>query len=65
MGHSQEPSGINPVVAIYWRALPQVYGYLLLRCQDASVAEDLTAETFLAAAAATGQSVFLTSPSHG
>ena len=30
-----------------------MYGYLLLRCRDASVAEDLTAETFLAAAAAT------------
>ena len=50
---AEEPSGIDPVVAIYWRALPQVYGYLLVRCRDASVAEDLTAETFLAAAAAT------------
>jgi RNA polymerase sigma-70 factor (ECF subfamily) len=41
------------VVAIYRLALPQVYGYLLPRCGSASVAEDLTAETFMAAVAAT------------
>lgn len=35
--------------AIYDRALPQVYGYLLPRCRDASLAEELSAETFLAA----------------
>ncbi len=35
--------------AMYDRALPQVYGYLLPRCGDASLAEDLTAEAFLAA----------------
>ena len=34
---------------LYDRALPQVYGYLLARCGRAAVAEDLTAETFLAA----------------
>lgn len=37
------------VVALYDRALPQVYGYLLRRCGTPSLAEDLTAETFLAA----------------
>ena len=53
----QEPSGGDPVVAIYSVALPQVYGYLLPRCGSVAVAEDLTAETFTAAVAAvrTGQ----------
>jgi len=37
---------------LYDRALPQVYGYLLPRTGAAAVAEDLTAETFLAAVAA-------------
>jgi RNA polymerase sigma-70 factor, ECF subfamily len=41
------------VAAIYRRALPKVYGYLLPRCGSAAVAEDLTAETFMAAVAAT------------
>ena len=45
----------DPVAAIYRRALPQVYGYLLPRCGSAAVAEDLTAETFMAAVAATRQ----------
>jgi RNA polymerase sigma-70 factor, ECF subfamily len=39
----------DPVMALYRDALPRVYGYLLPRCGNASVAEDLTAETFLAA----------------
>jgi RNA polymerase sigma-70 factor (ECF subfamily) len=43
------------VAAIYPRALPQVYGYLLPRCGSVVVAEDLTAETFMAAVAATRQ----------
>jgi RNA polymerase sigma-70 factor (ECF subfamily) len=30
-------------------ALPEVYGYLLARCGDRSIAEDLTSETFVAA----------------
>ena len=34
---------------LYDRALPQVYGYLLSRCGQRALAEDLTAETFLAA----------------
>jgi RNA polymerase sigma-70 factor (ECF subfamily) len=50
-------SGPEPAVAdhgrallvLYDRALPQVYGYLLPRCGDVPLAEDLTAETFLAA----------------
>jgi len=40
------------LVAIYDRALPQVYGYLLPRTRVPAVAEDLTAETFLAAVSA-------------
>jgi RNA polymerase sigma-70 factor (ECF subfamily) len=41
----------DPVLAIYRRALPQVYGYLVPRCGSTTVAEDLTEETFLAAVA--------------
>lgn len=37
---------------IYDHALPQVYGYLLSRCRDRTLAQDLTAETFLAAVGA-------------
>jgi len=44
--------GTDPVPAIYRRALPHVYGYLLTRCGSAAVAEDLTADTFMAAVAA-------------
>jgi RNA polymerase sigma-70 factor, ECF subfamily len=36
-------------LAFYDDALSQVYGYLIARCRTVSVAEDLTAETFLAA----------------
>jgi RNA polymerase sigma-70 factor (ECF subfamily) len=43
------------VVAIYSVALPQVFGYLLPRCGSVTLAEDLTAETFLAAVAATSR----------
>jgi RNA polymerase sigma-70 factor (ECF subfamily) len=39
------------LLALYDRALPQVYGYLMARCGDRAVAEDLTSETFLAVAA--------------
>jgi RNA polymerase sigma-70 factor (ECF subfamily) len=41
------------LLALYDRALPEVYGYLLARCGTQVVAEDLTAETFLAAVDAT------------
>jgi RNA polymerase sigma-70 factor (ECF subfamily) len=47
-----EPEGPEQgaaLLAMYDRALPQVYGYLLPRCGSVAVAEDLTAETFLAA----------------
>ena len=40
------------LLAGYDHALPHVYGYLLNRCGSADLAEDLTAETFLAAASA-------------
>jgi RNA polymerase sigma-70 factor, ECF subfamily len=40
------------LVALYDEALPEVYGYLLRRCGDIALAEDLTAEAFLAAASA-------------
>jgi RNA polymerase sigma-70 factor (ECF subfamily) len=36
-------------LALYDRALPEVYGYLIRRCSDRALAEDLTSETFLAA----------------
>ena len=39
------------LLGLFERALPQVYGYLLTRCGGAvALAEDLTSETFLAAA---------------
>ena len=37
------------LLSLYDRALPEVYGYLLARCGQRTLAEDLTAETFLAA----------------
>ncbi|MCB1002657.1 MAG: sigma-70 family RNA polymerase sigma factor [Acidimicrobiales bacterium] len=37
------------LVALYDSALPDVYGYLAARCGSATLAEDLTSETFLAA----------------
>ncbi|MGB6571726.1 MAG: RNA polymerase sigma factor [Trebonia sp.] len=51
MGTEEVPDE-DPVAAIYHRALPHVYGYLLSRCGDVSLAEDLAAETFMAAVAA-------------
>lgn len=40
------------LLELYDAALPEVYGYLLARCGARALAEDLTAETFLAAVAA-------------
>lgn len=40
----------NAFLALYDRALPEVYGYLLHRCGDEPLAEDLTSDVFLAAA---------------
>ncbi|MEV5647939.1 sigma-70 family RNA polymerase sigma factor [Nocardia sp. NPDC052254] len=37
------------LLELYDKALPHVYGYLLARCGQRQLAEDLTAETFLAA----------------
>jgi RNA polymerase sigma-70 factor (ECF subfamily) len=44
------------LLALYDRALPQVYGYLVDRCGDVATAEDLTSETFLAAVVAAKRS---------
>jgi RNA polymerase sigma-70 factor, ECF subfamily len=53
VGTQEQPApAADPLVAIYDRALPQVYGYLLPRCGSAAVAEDLTADTFMSAVAA-------------
>jgi RNA polymerase sigma-70 factor (ECF subfamily) len=52
VGAREEPATGDPLVAIYPAALPRVYGYLLTRCRSVAVAEDLTAETFVAAVAA-------------
>jgi RNA polymerase sigma-70 factor (ECF subfamily) len=41
-----------PFLDFYDAALPQVYGYLSMRCGPRAVVEDLTAETFMAAVAA-------------
>jgi RNA polymerase sigma-70 factor, ECF subfamily len=37
---------------LYPTALPEVYGYLVRRCGNRALAEDLTAETFMAAVSA-------------
>jgi RNA polymerase sigma-70 factor, ECF subfamily len=55
IGVEEQPSNRDPVVEIYRAALPQVYGYLLPRCGSAAVAEDLTADVFMAAVAAVRQ----------
>lgn len=55
VGLEPQPSPGDPVVGIYRYALPRVYGYLLPRCGSVSLAEDLTAETFMAAVAAVRQ----------
>ena len=54
MGEQQPaiPDQGGELLDLYDRALPQVYGYLVGRCGSDAVAEDLTAETFLAAVTA-------------
>jgi RNA polymerase sigma-70 factor (ECF subfamily) len=47
---SSQPSQGAGLLDVYDRALPQVYGYLMSRCGQRLLAEDLTSETFLAAA---------------
>src|SRR5579871_5339847 len=50
MTHPQvRPDPALGLLELYDDALPHVYGYLLARCGDASLAEELTAESFLAA----------------
>ena len=50
MTHPQVwPDPAIGLLELYDDALPHVYGYLLARCGDAGLAEDLTAESFLAA----------------
>ncbi len=46
-GTSSEPGG--DFLALYDRAVPQVFGYLIARCGSVVVAEELTSETFVAA----------------
>jgi RNA polymerase sigma-70 factor (ECF subfamily) len=41
--------GGDALLVLYDRSLPQVFGYLVRRCPSEALAEDLTAETFLAA----------------
>lgn len=43
---------VQALMDLYDLAVPQVFGYLLPRCGDVSVAEELTAESLLAAAVA-------------
>ena len=43
---------MSALLQLYDEALPHVYGYLVRRCHSAATAEDLTAETFLAAVTA-------------
>ncbi|MEO8268060.1 MAG: RNA polymerase sigma factor [Ilumatobacteraceae bacterium] len=45
-------SDTSAFLELYDDALPHVYGYLARRCNNAATAEDLTAETFMAAVAA-------------
>ena len=50
MTHPQvRPDPAFGLLKLYDDALPHVYGYLLARCGVASLAEDLTAVSFLAA----------------
>jgi RNA polymerase sigma-70 factor (ECF subfamily) len=47
------------LLVLYDEALPVVYGYLLSRCGNTVLAEDLTAETFLAAVAAVRKGTYV------
>src|SRR5690606_34484709 len=38
------------LLELYDASMPEVYHYLLVRCRSTALAEDLTSETFLAAA---------------
>jgi RNA polymerase sigma-70 factor (ECF subfamily) len=43
------PDPAFDLLELYESALPEIYGYLLSRCGNRSVAEELTSETFLGA----------------
>jgi RNA polymerase sigma-70 factor, ECF subfamily len=43
------PDPAFDLLDLYESALPEVYGYLLARCGNRSIAEELTSETFLGA----------------
>ena len=47
-----DDSPVSAFLQLYDDALPHVYGYLVRRCESAATAEDLTSDTFLAAATA-------------
>ena len=53
-GALRPPPGVA-LLELYDTALPQVHGYLLARCRDRALAEDLTSEVFLAAVAASDE----------
>jgi RNA polymerase sigma-70 factor, ECF subfamily len=55
MPSAADDKGGEDFLAFYDAALPHVYGYLAVRCRPRSLAEDLTAETFLAAIGALGR----------
>jgi RNA polymerase sigma-70 factor (ECF subfamily) len=55
-----DPAVASAFVSLYRQALPEVYGYVLRRCGDQAVAEDLTSETFLAAVRALQQGDVIT-----
>jgi RNA polymerase sigma-70 factor (ECF subfamily) len=40
------------LIALYRSALPEVYGFVLARCGDPALAEDLTADSFMSAVSA-------------
>lgn len=64
LGTGIASSPLGTFLAFYDHALPEVYGYLAARCGGVAVAEDLTAETFLAAvdAARRSESLPMTVP---
>ncbi len=45
----QPVAGPEGLLAVYDQALPAVYGFVVRRCADRRIAEDVTSETFLAA----------------
>jgi RNA polymerase sigma-70 factor, ECF subfamily len=51
-GPGTAPAGAEALLDLYDRALPQVFGYLRVRCPSEAVAEEITSEVFLAAVAA-------------